>query len=217
MNKNLLIIGAGAYGLIAKEIAESVNCFEKIAFVDNEYETTPNGIAVSGKISDIENLVCDYYNVIVALPNTEERLRLIQKLGEEVPCRIVTLVSPNAYVSPSAQIGKGCIVAPMATIGMGSVLTNGCIIGYGATIGHCSMCCDGTHIECGATVAENTIVPAGTKVDCGVVYKRNEIKTEDLFFNPKRSQEKTMTVTVKVPQNGPETVDGKEYSFEDGV
>lgn len=186
MNKNLLIIGAGAYGLIAKEIAESANCFEKIAFVDDEYETTPNGIAVLGKLSDIENLVCDYYNVVVAFPDAEKRLRLIQKLEEEVPCRIVTLVSPNAYVSSSAQIGKGCIVAPMATIGMGSVLANGCIIGYGATIGHCSMCCDGTHIECGATIAENTIVPAGTKVDCGVAYKRSEIKTEDLFFEPKR-------------------------------
>ena len=42
MNKNLLIIGAGALGIVAKEIAESMGIFEKIAFVDDEYETTPN-------------------------------------------------------------------------------------------------------------------------------------------------------------------------------
>lgn len=186
MNKNLLIVGAGAYGLIAKEIAESMHCFEKIAFADDVYETTPNGTAVIGKISDIENLVCDYYNIVIAVPDATLRLSLIQKLEEEVPCRIVTLVSPDAYVAPSAQIGKGCIVSPMVTIGMGSVLANGCIIGYGVTIGHCSMCCDGTHIECGATVAENTIVPAGTKVESGNVYKRNEISAEDLFFDPKQ-------------------------------
>lgn len=32
MNNNLLILGAGQYGMIAKEIAESMNCFEKNRF-----------------------------------------------------------------------------------------------------------------------------------------------------------------------------------------
>lgn len=199
MNKNLLIIGAGALGIVAKEIAESMGIFEKIAFVDDEYETTPNGIAVLGKVCDVDNLVSEYYNIIVALPNPEHRLQLIKKLEEETPCRIVTLVSPHAYVSASAQIGKGSIVEPKAVIS------------------YCSMCCDGTHIDCNATVAENTLVPAGTKVGCGVVYKRDEIKPEDFFFDPKRWQEHLMTLTVKVPKGGPETINGKEYSFEDGV
>ena len=35
--KNLLIIGAGQYGMVAKEIAESMKCFEKIDFVDDVY------------------------------------------------------------------------------------------------------------------------------------------------------------------------------------
>lgn len=30
--KNLLIVVAGGYGHVAKEIAESMNCFEKICF-----------------------------------------------------------------------------------------------------------------------------------------------------------------------------------------
>ena len=217
MNKNLLIIGAGALGIVAKEIAESMGIFEKIAFVDDEYETTPNGIAVIGKVSDVDNLVSEYYNIIVALPNPEYRLQLIKKLEEETPCRIVTLVSPHAYVSASAQIGKGSIVEPKAVISTGSVVSTGCIISAGAVISYCSMCCDGTHIDCNATVAENTLVPAGTKVGCGIVYKRDEIKPEDFFFDPKRWQEHLMTLTVKVPKGGPETVNGKEYSFEDGV
>ena len=40
MNKNLLILGAGIYGLVAKEIAESMGCFGKIAFVDDNAKTT---------------------------------------------------------------------------------------------------------------------------------------------------------------------------------
>ena len=45
--KNLLIIGAGQYGMVAKEIAESMKCFEKIDFVDDVY---PSAV---GKICDI--------------------------------------------------------------------------------------------------------------------------------------------------------------------
>ena len=217
MNKNLLIIGAGAHGLVAKEIAESMGCFEKISFVDDDYEMTPNGIAVVGKVCDVENLVSEYYNVIVALTNPEHRLQLINKLEEETPCRIVTLISPHSYISPSAQIGKGSIVEPKAVIGTGSVVLTGCIISAGAVIGYYSMCCDATHIDCNATVAENTLVPAGTKVGCGVVYKRNEIMPQDLFFDSKRWQDHLMTITVKVPDGGPVAVNGKEYSFEDGM
>ena len=35
MNKNLLILGAGQYGQVAKEIAEDIGYFEKISFLDD--------------------------------------------------------------------------------------------------------------------------------------------------------------------------------------
>ena len=185
MNKNLLIIGAGVYGLVAKEIAESMSCFEKIAFVDDNAQTTPNGISVIGKTSDIENLVCVYYNVVIAIGNPEVRLHLIQKISEEIPCRIVTLVSPRAYISPSAQIGKGCIIEPMAVVHTGCVLATGCIVSAGAVVNHASMCCDGVHVDCNATVEGYSLVPAGTKICSGEVYKRKDtVKAEDLFFDP---------------------------------
>lgn len=217
MNKNLLIIGAGAFGVVAKEIAESMGIFKKIAFVDDTYETTPNGIAVIGKICDVDNLVSDYYNIIVALPDPECRLRLIKKLEEETPCRIVTLVSPNAYISPSAQIGKGSIIEPNVAIGTGSVVLTGCIISAGAVIGYYSMCCDGTHIGCNATVAENTLVPAGSKIECGTVFKRDKIETDDFFFDSQRQQKKIFMNAVNLPQGCPERIGDMEYSFEDGM
>ncbi|MBR2011008.1 MAG: hypothetical protein IKA06_04620 [Clostridia bacterium] len=172
MNDNLLVVGAGIYGLVAKEIAESMGCFEKIAFVDDNAKTTPDGIEVLGKVSDIEDLVCEYYNVIVAIGDSGVRLNLIQRLSEKVPCRIVTLVSPKAYVSPSAQIEKGCIIEPMAALHTGCVIRIGCIISAGAVINHASMCCDGVHVDCNATVEGYSHVPAGTKICCGEVYKR---------------------------------------------
>ena len=37
-NKNLLILGAGQYGQVAKEIAEETGYFDKIAFLDDNSE-----------------------------------------------------------------------------------------------------------------------------------------------------------------------------------
>ena len=49
MNKSLLIIGAGEYGQVIKEIAE-LNGFEKIEFLDDK-----NPIAI-GKINQLETI-----------------------------------------------------------------------------------------------------------------------------------------------------------------
>ncbi len=189
MNKNLLIVGAGIYGLVAKEIAESMKCFDKITFVDDNKKTTPNGIEVIGTTADIDNLICEYNNIIVAIGNPEIRLNLIRKFEEETPCRIVTLVSPLAFVSPSAQIMKGSIIEPMAVIHTGAVIAVGCIISAGAVVNHASMCCDGVHVDCNATVAGCTLVPAGTKICSGEAFKKNSVSASDLFFDAEGRRE----------------------------
>ena len=38
MTRTLLILGAGQYGSVAYEIANAMNCFEKIAFLDDNNE-----------------------------------------------------------------------------------------------------------------------------------------------------------------------------------
>ncbi len=205
MNKNLLIIGAGIYGVVTKEIAESMGRFEKIDFADDSAKATPNGIKVIGTTNDIENLVCEYHNIVVAIGNPDVRLRLIRKFVETLPCRIVTLVSPRAFVSPSAQIGMGCIIEPMAVIHTGAVISVGCIISSGAVVNHASMCCDGVHVDCNATVAGNTIVPAGTKVQSGTMFSKDTVSAGDLFI------EKDISKRCPLP------IDGMEYTFEDGV
>lgn len=93
-------------------------------------------------------------NIIVAIANPKVRLSLLKRIQEETPCRIVSLASPKAYVSPSAQIMSGCIIEPMA------VAQTGCIISHrGVAINHASMCCDGVHADCNATVERYCMVP----------------------------------------------------------
>ncbi len=212
MNKNLLIIGAGIYGVMAKEIAESMNCFDKIAFADDNKKTTPDGIEVVGTTADIDNLVCEYNNVIVAIGNPDVRLSLLRKLEEETPCRIATLVSPRAYVAPSAQIMRGSIIEPMAVIHTGSLISVGCIISAGAVVNHASMCCDGVHVDCNATVAGNTLVPAGMKIKSGEVYDRKTVDANDLFFDSDRWAKRLSEMNQP---HTPTPIEGKTYNFDD--
>ncbi len=183
MNDNLLIVGAGIYGLVAKEIADSMNCFGKIAFVDDERTETLNGIATIGTCADLSNLSIEYHNVVVAIGNPEIRLSLIRRIEEETTLNLVTLISPRAYVAPFSQIMKGCIIEPMAVVQTGCVLAVGCIVSAGAVVNHASMCCDGVHVDCNATVVGCTLVPAGTKIKCGEVFKSDSISTANLFFD----------------------------------
>ncbi len=169
MNTNLLIVGAGTYGIVAKEIAESMNCFEKIAFVDDESTEAQNGINVIGALVDIEHLIVGYNNVIVAIGNPEVRLALLEMLGN-LPCKIATLISPRAYISPSAKIATGTIIEPMAVIHTRARIEKGCFISAGAVVNHESVCEGGVHVDCNATVAGYTSVPAQTKIESGTVF-----------------------------------------------
>lgn len=185
MNKNLLIIGAGCCGLAARETAQAMGCFEKISFLDDNIKEMPDGSKILGTLGDFENFVTEYSNIFVAIANPEIKLNLLKKIKETTTYKIATLVSPRAYISPTAQIMQGSLVEAMATINTGSVIATGCIIGAGSVVNHCSMCCDGVHLECNATVADHTLVPTGTVIDSGTVYKRDTMDINDLFFDSK--------------------------------
>jgi hypothetical protein len=67
MDRDLLIVGAGVYGLVAMDIAKSMGCFRRITFIDDCAKETPNGIAVVGTTADIPLLAKDYGEAIESI------------------------------------------------------------------------------------------------------------------------------------------------------
>lgn len=177
MNKNLLILGAGQYGTVAKEIAASMECFEKIDFLDDSYGTdNPNYHEESiGTFEDYQKYVTDCTYAIVAIGNPALRKEWMEKL-EDACFRIPVLVSPRAYISPSAQIRKGSIIEPLAGINANAVIGTGTIVSMGAIINHNSMIMDYCHIDCGAIVMSNAVVGSGQKIPAGDIVKRMSAK-----------------------------------------
>lgn len=170
MNKNLLIIGAGQYGMIAKEVAESMGVFERIDFLDDN-----NEIAI-GKIKDYENFVCDYSYAFVAIGDNAFRLEMIEKL-QGACYQIAILVSSKSFVSPSAQLRKGTIVEPMAVVQANASVAIGCLVCSGAVVKHNAFVGDGCYLDCNGVVQAGVLVPARTKVDANTVYTIEDATT----------------------------------------
>lgn len=151
----LLIIGAGQYGMVAKEIAEELGYH--VSFLDDNSE-----FAI-GKTSEVNRFRGD---VVVAIGNPDIKNRFISQSYD----RVVSLISPRAYISPSAIIGKGCIVEPMAVVNTGSILNDGCFISAGAVVNHGCVLEDFCHIDCNATVMNSAIVPKGNKIEANTSF-----------------------------------------------
>lgn len=160
--KNLLIIGAGQYGMVAREIAEAMEKYDSIGFLDDN-----NSIAI-GKLVEYEQFRGTFSEAIVAIGNAELRIELLEKLeksGYEIP----VLVHPKAYVSPSAVIEHGTFIEPMAVIHTDVHISTGCIISAGTIINHNSKIGLGCHLNCGTIVASSSIVQNYTRTQHGTM------------------------------------------------
>ena len=169
MEQNLLILGAGIYGDLAGEIARSMGVFQRIAFVDDRAAQTANGCPVIGTTEDLPALAGEFTHAVVAIGNPAVREKLLGRIVEETSLELATLISPAAYVSPSARIGAGCVIEPMSVVHTAAVLGKGCLICAGAVVNHAAVCGDFVQVDCNATVAGNISVPAGSKIPSGTV------------------------------------------------
>lgn len=165
MNNNLLILGAGGYGHVVREIAEDSGIFDKIDFLD---DSSPLAI---GKFGDAEKFLKGYPNAVVALGNAELRLEYIEKLraaGFQIPA----IISPRAYVSKSAKIGNGTIVEPFSAVNANSEVGIGVLLRCGSVIDHNAKVGDFCYIDCGVVVKANNSVGFKIKIAANSVVEK---------------------------------------------
>ncbi len=172
--KKLLILGCGQYASVVKEVAESLGIYEKIAFLDDRHG---DGITVFrhetvGKISDISNFSGIYTDAFPAIGNSEARLCALFKI-KNAGFVLPTLISPRAYVSPSASVFEGVLIEPFASVNANATVKTGTYISLGAVVNHDSYVGECSHIDCNSVVAAGASVPDGTKVmQCTVFSKK---------------------------------------------
>ena len=142
MHNNLIMLCEGTYGSVVKETAEALKCYEQITVLTSRYGTKTADANYheigEGNINDYEKYAGKYTNGIAVFEDAKERLDWTQKLIDE-GFKIISLVSPKAYVSPSAQIENGCVVEALAGVGANVIVGSCSIIKMGALIDHDSI------------------------------------------------------------------------------
>ncbi|MGN0438052.1 MAG: hypothetical protein ACI4F4_05960 [Lachnospiraceae bacterium] len=163
---NLLIIGAGQYGHLVKEIVELLECYDKIEFIDD------NSKEAIGTISNLEQLSGEYHDAIVAIGNPEIKTRMMELL-ETYHYNVVTVIHPQSIISKSCVIGKGCVIEAGVILNTDVHLEDGVFVSAGAVVNHNSYIGKCVHIDCNSVVESGCNVPANLKIHSGQVFLRD--------------------------------------------
>lgn len=178
MKRSLLILGAGQFGTVTKEIAEAMGIYDRIEFLDD------NAPAAIGKLSDLDKFREEFTDGIVAIDDIMIRMSYLEKLlsaGYTVP----VIKHPTCYVSPSAVIGEGSILEPNSAVHTASVLGRGCILSLAAVVNHHTIVGDFCHIACNSTVMQNTRMASCTDTVSGQLFFAEPAKYKP--YNPVRN------------------------------
>lgn len=160
----LIILGAGGYGQTVADLACQSGRYESVSFLDDN----ASGADVVGKCGDFAAFADGNTEMYPAFGNNRGRLNWLDRL-EAAKIPLPTIVHTSAYVSPSADIGQGCVVLPGAIVNTGCQVERGCIINCGAIVDHGCVLEEGVHICLGAIVKAENRIPMCMKIEAGQV------------------------------------------------
>ena len=193
--EDLVIVGSGGMGRLARQIAEDINrdvsTWNVLGFLDESAEKHRNEVAhlpVLGGLAWLEKR--PDVRVIVAIGNTRVRHRIVCYL-QSSGYSFATLVHPRAWVGDRTVVGPGSIVYPDVLIdpdvwiGRHAILNKACTVGHDAVIGDCVTIAPGVNlagtIEIGmgcdmginSATLQNLSIGAWTVVGGGAVVTKN--------------------------------------------
>lgn len=125
-NPGLLLIGAGGHAKSCIDVIEQENKFKIIGLVGspNEVGTHVLDYEVLGTDDVLAELLNLYQFALIAvgqIGTNDLRSTLFSKIAN-IGFKLPVVMSPMAYVSPRAVIGKGSVVMHRATISAGAKL-----------------------------------------------------------------------------------------------
>lgn len=158
MKSPLVIVGGGGHAKVIIDMLRAADDFEPIG-----YTATEPGPPLAGDVRFLGTDEClaalkdTVPHAFVAIGYNAIRWAIAQALaaqGFDLPA----LVSPSAFVSPSARIGRGVAIMPGAVVNAEAEIGDFVIVNTGASVDHDCVVGDGAHIAPGATVCGSVVV-----------------------------------------------------------
>ena len=167
----LIILGHGNFGLEIEDIAEQMNVYESVQFLDDN----TNSPCVLGKCSDFVQYIDESTYFYAAFGNNDVREKWTEALKEK-KANLANIIHPSAYISPKTVLGKGIAVFPKAIINSYCDIKDGCIVNSGAIIDHHCILEPYVHAFLGSIVQSDNILPPKMNVSPGSLVEKGVYK-----------------------------------------
>ncbi len=168
--KKLLIIGAGGHGRVVADIAEELNIYEQICFLDDEAKPDLSYDVIGG-VKDAEKFIGEF-DFIVAIGSNSTRETWFNELLKK-GASFATLIHPKASIGSNVEIGNGSVVMAGAVINNAAKIGNGVIVNTCSSVDHDCEIGDFVHIAVGAHIAGTVSIGEKCFVGAGVTVINN--------------------------------------------
>jgi sugar O-acyltransferase (sialic acid O-acetyltransferase NeuD family) len=205
--KDLIILGAGGFGIEALEIAETINRTEKKWNIKGFLD--PNSDALIGKDckypilgNDINWIPNNNEVFVIGIANPHLKEKIVLQFKNK-GAQFETLISPNAVIQNHVIIGEGCVIGTAwitayAKIGnyvhvAGSMIGSGSIGDFSTTTGFANL----TNAKIGkcvfigshAVILNNLTVGDYSYIGAGSIVIKNVKSNTKVFGNPAKKIE----------------------------
>ena len=170
----IILVGGGGHCISCIDVIEQEARFEIAGVVEGDGSHRAKsvmGYPVIGNDGDLPRLKLQYNYALVTvgqIKTADIRRKLYQKLrayGFELP----VIVSPKAYVSAHAKIGRGTIVMHHSLVNANTIIGDNCILNTKSLIEHDTVIGNHCHISTRATLNGNVDVGQASFIGSGTV------------------------------------------------
>ena len=203
--------GAGGHARVVIEIIQSLLDYEIVGLLDSQASLKGidfSGVPVLGDDTLIKSLLAQgIRHAFIGLGTigiTDPRRKLFERVSR-AGFDIVSVMHPNAIVSPSVTFGIGPTVMAGAVINANTEVGDNVIVNTGAIVEHDCSIGDHSHISTGARLAGGVRIGRATHVGIGAVIRQGIQVGDDAIIaagavvvNDIQSGETVMGVPAKV-------------------
>ena len=184
--KKLILLGGGGHCKSCIDVIEQEGNYEITGILDAEELVGQKilGYDFIGTDADIEKFVNEGYMFLITvgqIKTSSIRKKLFSLLSKN-STQMATVVSPRAYVSKHADIGKGTIIMHDVLVNASASIGENCIINSKALIEHDAIIENFCHISSSAVINGGVTVKEGTFFGSNAVSKEYIVTEKDDFI-----------------------------------
>jgi len=174
--KKLILLGGGGHCKSCIDVIEQEGRYEIFGILDHKelLDQKILGYPFIGTDEDIDKFSHEGHHFLITvgqIGSSATRKKLFSLLKEN-SAKMATVISPRAYVSTYASVGKGTIIMHDVLVNASASIGEHCIINAKVLIEHDVMIEDFCHISTAA------VVNGGTKIKEGTFFGSNAVSKE---------------------------------------